>query len=445
MICMKRFCFYLFVLACVACRNKPEYTFTGELYSTEGISYRLSLQGNDTTASIVPDSCHRFSVTLPAGNIPFFNFNGVVTEKDGEKWQFSTPVYFQNSKPVKMKFVLQNQEAMIEAVDKGNRMLQEFRAYMLQSGKTFWQSSSAPGELKGKLSDFLQEAKRLIATRQPDEVLADYLNTWSLITYLEIVQNMAHHYGRQGMQLPEDLTSGLPEVPAIVDNPYWRQFYGSKILALSYLRKQARTPEEQIRLLKEQFRTPSMREALHLSILANYISEYPYSEENLIRLETLCEGVPGGEDVVHQYREKRFSVVGAPIPDVTFEDRSGNQHRLSDFKDKYLYIDLWASWCSPCCAEIPYLQKLEKSVTNPDVVFVSISLDENREAWEKKMDQLKLDGHQWIVKDGAFTDMLNVRGIPHFLLYGKDGKLMQYKAEHPSIGVPLRDRLNQLK
>ena len=84
MICMKRFCFYLFVLACVACRNKPEYTFTGELYSTEGISYRLSLQGNDTTASIVPDSCHRFSVTLPAGNIPFFNFNGVVTERRGE-------------------------------------------------------------------------------------------------------------------------------------------------------------------------------------------------------------------------------------------------------------------------------------------------------------------------------------------------------------------------
>ena len=94
---------------------------------------------------------------------------------------------------------------------------------------------------------------------------------------------------------------------------------------------------------------------------------------------------------------------------------------------------------------MPYLQKLEKSVTNPDVVFVSISLDENREAWEKKMDQLKLDGHQWIVKDGAFTDMLNVRGIPHFLLYGKNDKLMQYKAERPAIGVPLRDRLNQLK
>ena len=42
-------------------------------------------------------------------------------------------------------------------------------------------------------------------------------------------------------------------------------------------------------------------------------------------------------------------------------------------------------------------------------------------------------------------DMLNVRGIPHFLLYGKNDKLMQYKAERPAIGVPLRDRLNQLK
>ncbi len=442
---MKRFCFYLFVLACIACRNKHEYTFTGVIHSTEGIFYSLSLQGNDTSASIVPDSCHRFSVTLPAGNIPFFNLYGVVTEKDGKKWQFSTPVYFQNSKPVEMKFMLQNQKAMIEAVDKENRMLQEFREYMLQSSETFWQSSPAPEELKGKLSDFLQETERLIAAWQPDEVLADYLNTWSLITYLEIVQNMAHHYGRQGMQLPDDLTSGLPEVPAIVDKLYWKQFYGSKILALSYLRKQAQTPEEQIRLLKEQFRTPSMQEALHLSILANYIGKYPYSEENLIRLETLCEGVPGGEDFVRQYQGKRFSVVGAPIPDVTFEDRSGNQHRLSDFKDKYLYIDLWASWCGPCCAEVPYLQKLEKSVTNPDVVFVSISLDKNREAWEKKMNQLKMDGHQWIVKDGAFTDMLNVRGIPHFLLYNKDGRLVQYKAKSPSVGAPLRDMLNQLK
>ena len=148
-----------------------------------------------------------------------------------------------------------------------------------------------------------------------------------------------------------------------------------------------------------------------------------------------CTSVPG----------KAFFSRRCPDSGRDFRGPERNQHRLSDFKDKYLYIDLWASWCSPCCAEIPYLQKLEKSVTNPDVVFVSISLDENREAWEKKMDQLKLDGHQWIVKDGAFTDMLNVRGIPHFLLYGKNDKLMQYKAERPAIGVPLRDRLNQLK
>ena len=38
-----------------------------------------------------------------------------------------------------------------------------------------------------------------------------------------------------------------------------------------------------------------------------------------------------------------------------------------------------------------------------------------------------------------------IYAIPHFLLYGKNDKLMQYKAERPAIGVPLKDRLNQLK
>ena len=62
MICMKRFCFYLFVLACVACRNKPEYTFTGELYSTEGISYRLSLRAGQLSSILGHFACRKYPV-----------------------------------------------------------------------------------------------------------------------------------------------------------------------------------------------------------------------------------------------------------------------------------------------------------------------------------------------------------------------------------------------
>ncbi|MFR1240838.1 MAG: TlpA family protein disulfide reductase [Butyricimonas faecihominis] len=47
-------------------------------------------------------------------------------------------------------------------------------------------------------------------------------------------------------------------------------------------------------------------------------------------------------------------------------------------------VDLWASWCGPCCQEVPYLQKLEKQLKNPAVEFISISLDTNKEAWKKR-------------------------------------------------------------
>jgi thioredoxin-related protein len=43
-----------------------------------------------------------------------------------------------------------------------------------------------------------------------------------------------------------------------------------------------------------------------------------------------------------------------------------------------------------------------------------------------------MHGNQWIVRDEAFANMMNIKGIPHFLLYGKDGKLMVYKAPRPS-------------
>lgn len=52
------------------------------------------------------------------------------------------------------------------------------------------------------------------------------------------------------------------------------------------------------------------------------------------------------------------------------EDVDGKMHKLTDFLGKYLYIDLWASWCGPCCQEVPYLQKLEKQLNNPMVEFI---------------------------------------------------------------------------
>ncbi|WP_430816371.1 TlpA family protein disulfide reductase [Carboxylicivirga sp. RSCT41] len=117
----------------------------------------------------------------------------------------------------------------------------------------------------------------------------------------------------------------------------------------------------------------------------------------------------------------------------SYDDINGNKVSLSDFEGKYVYIDMWATWCTPCVKEIPYVQELEKEFHGQDIVFVSISSDENMDKWKKKVlgDNLKgihlIDGG-----DKEFAQFLNVKGIPHFVLIGKNGEIIDAKCTRPS-------------
>lgn len=55
----------------------------------------------------------------------------------------------------------------------------------------------------------------------------------------------------------------------------------------------------------------------------------------------------------------------------------GDQVNLQQFRGKVLFINFWASWCPPCVAEMPTILKLSKEISNPDVQFILVNLDEN--------------------------------------------------------------------
>jgi thiol-disulfide isomerase/thioredoxin len=138
-------------------------------------------------------------------------------------------------------------------------------------------------------------------------------------------------------------------------------------------------------------------------------------------------------------------LIGADFPDdVVLVDSEGHKMDFSTFKGKYVYIDLWASWCSPCCREVPYLQALEKELKGSDIVFVSISTDTDVEAWKNRMAELKMHGNQFIDRDNELCNILNVGGIPFFVIYDKEGKLHTYGAMRPSTGSLLKQYLLDL-
>ena len=123
---------------------------------------------------------------------------------------------------------------------------------------------------------------------------------------------------------------------------------------------------------------------------------------------------------------------------------SGNKVDFAKFRGKYVYVDMWASWCVPCIREIPHLKSLEKDLQSNDVVFVSISIDTKEDAWKKKAAALGLDGNQLINKDNKLGEALNVSGIPFFIIYDKEGKLYKYNAPRPS-DVRTKPLLESLK
>lgn len=128
---------------------------------------------------------------------------------------------------------------------------------------------------------------------------------------------------------------------------------------------------------------------------------------------------------------------GSDSPTFKYENHKGGFTSLEDLKGKYVYIDVWATWCGPCRQEIPYLQKTEEAYHGKNIEFVSISIDEqkNREKWNKFVTDKTLGGIQLLAdKDwqSDFVRSYKINGIPRFILIGPDGKIVNADAPRPS-------------
>lgn len=127
---------------------------------------------------------------------------------------------------------------------------------------------------------------------------------------------------------------------------------------------------------------------------------------------------------------------GADAINFTYPDAFGKLVSLSDFKGKVVLVDVWATWCGPCVKEIPYLKALEKEFHNKDVVFLSVSIDEKKDEgkWKKFIVDSELGGIQLLAGGGGtlISKAYHISGIPRFMLFDKNGKIIEIDAARPS-------------
>ncbi len=127
------------------------------------------------------------------------------------------------------------------------------------------------------------------------------------------------------------------------------------------------------------------------------------------------------------------AAVGRPSPDFKGEDINGKQMSLRDFRGKYVYIDIWATWCGPCQRELPFLKKLEEKYRERNITFVSLSVDTDKAKWEARVKSGELCGTQLLIGRGTkFQKDYRINGIPRFILLDPNGRIVNPDMTRPS-------------
>ncbi len=127
------------------------------------------------------------------------------------------------------------------------------------------------------------------------------------------------------------------------------------------------------------------------------------------------------------------AAVGKPSPDFKGVDINGRQMSLKDFRGKYVYIDMWATWCGPCQKELPFLKKLAEKYKGRNITFVGLSIDADKAKWEARVKSGALCGTQlYIGKGSRFQADYRISGIPRFILLDPNGRIVNPDMTRPS-------------
>ncbi|MFD2286679.1 redoxin domain-containing protein [Pedobacter petrophilus] len=141
------------------------------------------------------------------------------------------------------------------------------------------------------------------------------------------------------------------------------------------------------------------------------------------------------------------------VPDIykyILIDTANKEHSLKEYKGKYIYLDIWASWCYPCRKEYPLLEAMIAKLDTSKVKVISISIDHQSKGmtgpswrWMGALKGYSMKGTQWCVTDTTMEKDYKIDQIPRFILLNPDGTVKEMNTTRPSNPETL-GKLNKL-
>ena len=147
------------------------------------------------------------------------------------------------------------------------------------------------------------------------------------------------------------------------------------------------------------------------------------------------------------YNEAKGLTLGSKAPDFTLEDINGKSVKLSDYQGKIVYLDFWASWCSPCVYQMKNSRTWKMNYKDKDVVFLYVSLDDKQEVWRSFVQTQGYEGIHVLAANGdvyqsQIAKLYKVKRMPAVFLIDKKGKVVYNSTKSGSGRV--RDQIDNL-
>jgi thiol-disulfide isomerase/thioredoxin len=114
---------------------------------------------------------------------------------------------------------------------------------------------------------------------------------------------------------------------------------------------------------------------------------------------------------------------GGATPPLAVEDLNGRTHSLGEYKGKVVLVNFWATWCEPCRAEMPSIDRLKSSLTGKPFEVLAVNMAEPLSRIEKYSASVPLGFPLLRDRDGSASKAWRAKLLPASYLIGRDGRI----------------------